>query len=327
MTDQPLVSHPHPAPQRADPVKVAVGIITFRRPEGLAALLEGLGSLRFQRTAAPDLVFVVVDNDPAGSAQRVCETAAGALSGPLRYVVEPRRGLSFARNRAVAAAISEGADHLAFIDDDEVPTPGWLDELLRIAGEHRADVVAGRVVRHFERDPPDWLSRGGFFLDPDLSTGTRVRTASTSNVLASKQVLTDLGPPFDERFALTKGEDTHFFLRVSSAGYRLVWANDAVVEERVPAERMQLGWILRRSYRVANTWSVCERELSPSPGLLGLRAVKAIARLMLGTGLLVAGAVAGRDVAVRGLWHLAYGAGNLTGLLGLRFDEVRGGRR
>jgi glycosyltransferase involved in cell wall biosynthesis len=305
-------------------VKLVVGVITLRRPDGLAALLEGLRSLRFQ-APAPELAFVVVDNDPEGSGRSVCEAAATSLPGPLLYVQESRPGLSFARNRAVAAATEEGADYLAFIDDDEVPTPDWLDELLRVAREYSADGVAGRVLRRFELEPPAWLSRGGFFLDPHLPTGSAVPIASTSNVLVASRLLTGLGPPFDPRFALTGGEDTQFFLRASSAGYRLVWAEDAVVEERVPAERMELGWVLRRAYRVANSWSLCERELSPSPGLLGLRVAKAIARLMLGTGLLIAGAVAGRHVAARGLWHLAFGVGNLTGLLGFRFAEYATG--
>lgn len=283
-------------------MKVVVGVITYRRPEGLGALLE---ALRLQ-----DAAVVVVDNDLAGTARPVC--------GGARYVHEPRRGLSFARNRAIAAAAEQEADYLAFIDDDEVPRPNWLDELLRVAQEHRADVVAGRVVRRFERQPPDWVSHGRFFVDPRLATGTPVPIAATSNVLISNRLF---GMRFDPRFARTGGEDTHFFLRASAAGYRIVWADEAVVEEQVPADRARLRWILRRAYRVANTWSLCERELMARPGVLGLRAVKAVGRLVLGAGLLAAGAFAGRHVAARGLWQLAFGAGNLTGLLGIRFVE------
>ena len=301
-------------------MKVVVGVITFRRPEGLGALLAGLARLRFEG-ATPDLGFVVVDNDPAGSAQPVCDAASDTLPGRLRYARENRRGLSFARNRVVAAAIEEGAHYLAFVDDDEVPRPDWLDELLRVAREYNGDVVAGRVVRVFERKPPEWVSRGGFFVDPSRPTGTQVRFAATNNVLVSSGVLTNMAALFDARFALTGGEDTHFFMRVSLAGYRLVWADDAVVEERIPAERIRLDWILRRAYRWANTLSLCERELTPSVRRLGLRAVKAITRLVFGIGLLAAGAIAGRHVAARGLWQIAFGAGNLTGLLGVRFAE------
>jgi succinoglycan biosynthesis protein ExoM len=305
-------------------VKLVVGVITFRRPEGLTALLDGLAGLRFE-APAPELSVVVVDNDPAGSAQGVCDaaTASGRLPGSLHYVRESRRGLSFARNRAVGTALDQGADYLAFVDDDEVPNPDWLEELLRVARGYGADVVAGRVIRRFEREPPEWVSRGGFFVDRRLPTGTPVQIASTSNVLVSSRVLTAMNQLFDARFALTGGEDTHFFLRVSAAGYRLVWADDAVVEELVPPERARLGWVLRRAYRVANTWSLCERELSPTPGMLGARVAKAIARLGLGAGLLIRGAIAGRHVAARGLWQLAFGAGNLTGLLGVRFAEYK----
>lgn len=284
-------------------MNVTVGVITFRRPEGLATLLDAL--------RAQDAAVVVVDNDPAESARALCED--------VQYVHEPRRGLSFARNRAVAAALEQGADYLAFIDDDEVPRPGWLDELVRVARGHRADVVTGPVVRRFAREPPDWVLRGRFFEDPHFPTGTPVRIAATSNVLIARRVLAQL--EFDPRFGLTGGEDTHYFLRASASGYRLVWAQDAVVEERLPAERAQLRWILRRAYRVANTWSLCERELSPSPRVLGIRVVKVFGRLALGVALLAAGLVAGRHLAARGLWQIAFGAGNLTGLLGVRYAE------
>jgi GT2 family glycosyltransferase len=289
-------------------VKVIVGVITFRRPAGLATLLEAL-----RAQAAP---VVVVDNDPAGSAR--------AVSEGVQYMHEPRRGLSFARNRAIAAALEQDADYLAFIDDDEVPTPGWLDELVRVAREHAADVVAGPVVRRFTREAPQWVLQGRFFEDPHLPTGTPVRIAATSNVLIARRVLAQL--QFDPRFGLTGGEDTHYFLRATASGYRIVWAQDAVVEERVPAERARLRWILRRAYRVANTWSLCERELSPNPRVLGTRVVKAIARLGLGGALVAAGLVGGRHIAARGLWHLAFGAGNLTGLAGVRFAEYHSPR-
>jgi glycosyltransferase involved in cell wall biosynthesis len=62
---------------------------------------------------------------------------------PLRYVVEPRRGLSFVRNRAISEARAARADFVAFLDDDEVATAPWLTELLRVQGRYAADVVTG----------------------------------------------------------------------------------------------------------------------------------------------------------------------------------------
>jgi hypothetical protein len=41
--------------------------------------------------------------------------------------------------------------------------------------------------------------------------------------------------------------------------------------------------------------------------------------------LVAGGAIAGRHVLARGLWQIAFGAGNLTGLMGLRFAEYADG--
>ena len=61
--------------------------------------------------------------------------------------VEGRRGIPQARNAAVAVAL-ERADFVAFIDDDEVPSPLWLAELLRLRAElaRRRDDPAGAAA-------------------------------------------------------------------------------------------------------------------------------------------------------------------------------------
>ena len=46
----------------------------------------------------------------------------------MRYVHEPAPGISAGRNRALDEA--GDADLLSFIDDDEVPRPGWLSALI-----------------------------------------------------------------------------------------------------------------------------------------------------------------------------------------------------
>jgi len=43
------------APAASTSVRIAVCVCTFRRPDGLRALLEGLGRQRFQRVPARDL--------------------------------------------------------------------------------------------------------------------------------------------------------------------------------------------------------------------------------------------------------------------------------
>ena len=303
-------------------MKVSICVATYLRPLGLAQLLRGLAELRFERVQAPALEIVVVDNDPQRSAQAVCADLAAELPWPVRYVHEPRRGISYVRNRAVECA-REGADFFAFIDDDETPEPLWLDELLRVQADYDADVVAGPVVRRFEGAQPDWAHRGRFFDLPRHATGADVEHPGAGNVLIRTAALDGMDEPFDPRFALTGGEDTHLFLRLASAGCRMVWADEAVAYEWIPSSRATVGWVLRRVYRSANTWSMCEREIRPGTRAVTMRAAKGIARMGAGLALLPVSLILGRHMLVRSLWYVCFGAGNLTGLVGVRYHEYR----
>lgn len=304
-------------------MKVAVCVVTYLRPRGLARLLDGLERLRFERVEMPGVEVVVVDNDPAGSARAVCDAAAPGLRWPVRYAHETRRGVSQARNRAVEEARRGGAEWIAFIDDDEVPDERWLDELLRVREEYGADVVAGPVPPVFEEGAPAWVERGGFFAPRRFATGTRFEHPGAGNVLLRTAVLDGMEAPFDERFALTGGEDTHLFLRLARAGATMVWADEAIAYEWTPPTRTRARWILLRVYRAANTWSACERELDSAPRVLAGRVAKGVARIGFGLALLPVSWIFGRHMMVRSLWYVCFGAGNLTGLTGLRYDEYK----
>src|SRR5919107_3475810 len=113
------------------PERVAVCACTYLRPRGLARLLEGLAALEVPDGVAVEVV--IVDNDAAGSGRSVVDAAREGFPFPLRYVVEPARGIVAARNAAVAEASADGPVPVAFLDDDEWPAPRWLAELLRVA--------------------------------------------------------------------------------------------------------------------------------------------------------------------------------------------------
>lgn len=301
---------------------VSVCVATFRRRAGLERVLRGLDLLVFERSATPRLEILVIDNDPAGSARQVVEQLRATVRWPIRYEHEPRRGLSHVRNAAIASARAR-SELVAFIDDDEQPTPAWLDELLAVQRDLDADVVLGPTLRLFEGEVPRWIERGGFFVERRYPTGTALEHGGIGNALIHTRVLADVDPPFDERMSLAGGEDTLFFLRLSRAGRRIVWADAAVVHEWIPQSRARAGWILKRVYRTSNTWGLCERELSPTARTVALRVAKSGARIAYGAALLPFGLVLGRHLLVKSLWYMCWGAGNLTGLLGLRYDEYR----
>lgn len=293
---------------------VSICVPSYRRPEGLYALLGALDGLAF-RGDPPPIQLVIVDNDAEGSAWSVCEDARRWLRHPLRYVVEKRKGIPIARNAAVAAG--RDAVWVAFIDDDEIPEPGWLDALLHTQRVHEADVVTGPVHPRFAGDPPRWILEGGFFDPIRRETGTPVHTAYTNNVLVRTACLDALPALFDERFQLGVGEDRDLFERIARRGGRMVWCAEAVVHERIPMERARAAWILRRALRVGASGTHITRVRSDAPvtGRVLAHGGWCIARGLGTASALLLGRTAR---AVRGLQLAAFGLGRWLGLLGLR---------
>ena len=70
-----------------------------------------------------DLEVIVVENRPRSPATRRMLTERFPGEPRLRYVEEPRQGLSRARNAGLAVA---GGDVVAFTDDDVVVDPAWV---------------------------------------------------------------------------------------------------------------------------------------------------------------------------------------------------------
>jgi len=223
---------------------VSICVCTFKRPELLALLLDSLISQIIENDSVR---IIVVDNDSAESSRAVVEEIGPRSPFPLEYHVEPRQGISFARNTAVRRVNSE---YIAFIDDDEIASPHWLSNLLATARHWQADAVLGPVLPRFPLNSPVWVIKCGFFDRPRHKTGESVpvEEGRTGNALVrSNWLQTDL--PFDPKFAHTGGEDYDFFRRMGLAGGSIRWADNAEVTEIVPVDRQRLAWIVERSLR------------------------------------------------------------------------------
>jgi len=284
-------------------------------------LLGALQELRFPGEP-PELRVLVVDNDPEESARTLCEDARSWLSAPLVYVVEKRRGIPQARNAALAASLSH-SHFLAFVDDDEVPEPDWLAELLRVQRAGDADAVAGPVLPRFEPGAARWLTRGGLFERPRHATGARIDYAYTCNVLVRTAALAQMDALFDERLALSGGSDREFFERFTGLGNRIVWADTAIIHESVPVSRLSVRWLLARAFRVGCSTVRIERQRVPRMRSIAWLLANGCWCMLKGALLLGLAALGGRAAAVRALCLVSYGAGRLHGLGGFAYEEYR----
>lgn len=298
--------------------RVGICIATFRRRELLRQLLAGVSRLKFEKMPLPEILVIVVDNDMQKTAEEICNKAK--LPWPLKYVVEPRRGIAQARNRAILEA--DNPDYIVFVDDDEVPTPMWLDELLWTAACFKGDIVCGPVLPRFASGVPEWVKTSEFFTRNGFATGHPIETCGTGNVLISRKVIQTLCA-FDEKFALSGAEDTHFFLRARRAGYGIVCSGAGLVYEEVPASRASLRGILRRAYQSGNSWVLCESTMDRRSSTRIIRAAKAIAHILQGAGSACFSPVFGKAALAKSLRNMFLGAGMLAALAGRNFQGYR----
>ncbi len=305
-------------PSATSGLDVAVCIITLKRPHGLSRLLNSLQALTFE-DASPAWCVVVVDNDAQGSAQSIVEEAREGFPVPIIYGQEPLKGIAAARNTAVRLA--PACRFIAFIDDDEVADPRWLDQLLRTQKTYQADIVTGPVLPDFESPPPRWIVRGKLFDRRRLPTGTQIHYAATHNTLVKYEWTQKLEGPFDMRFNLTGGSDSQFTRRVIQNGGKIIWADEALVTEYNPPSRTTAAWLLQRAFRIAFTTTLIEKQLYPL-GIVLLRPVKAVYHILLGIALILPLFVYyGYAGIIKALQRVARGVGALFALFGGHYEE------
>lgn len=220
--------------QPMTPHSLTVAVCTRARSELLTECLTSLLRLRNDADGAGFDVLVVDNAPPDDSTKRVVESMKG-----VRYVCEPKPGLDFARNRALAEADSK---FVAFLDDDVEVDPEWLPGLVEALAENPdAAVVTGLVLPYeLVSDAQIIFERHGGFRrgfaklryqgsslsqNPLYPTGAGIFGAGC-NMVVRRDIVQGLGG-FDEALdtgaSLPGGGDIDIFYRVIRAGHPLVY--------------------------------------------------------------------------------------------------------
>lgn len=301
---------------------LALGVTTYLRPVGLGRLLDAIAALDASSTTR--ITVIVVDNDAAGSAGPVLDDARIRHGLHIVSAVESRRGVTHARNKVLELVRESDADWMGWLDDDEAPRPDWLARLAATQAATGADVVSGRPSSVYEPDAPAWIVASGAF------DAEHFRTASpypyfhtrTSGVIMRADVIPPEG--FDNRLALTGGEDRVFFTRIHRAGHQFVWDDEAIVDEWIPTSRVSLRWLTRRWFRIGVTRSLTLLYLD-DPSLLR-RARRVLGGLWMasrGTLDVVLSARHGRSRMLASSRLALLGLGASWGAFGLHVHEYR----
>jgi glycosyltransferase involved in cell wall biosynthesis len=257
-----------------------------------ASLGNCLGALERQTLAREQCEIIVVDNTPE-RAESDRQAAAYASWGNLRWLHEPRPGLSNARNVAMWQA---RAPLLAFIDDDALASPGWLAGLAdAFAGfGEPVHIVGGPVRPAWSGARPEWLADGllGYLSLVDRGDEARVLGAGewvagtnvacrTARLRAAGGFAPALGRA-GSGAVLLSNDETELEERIKAAGGRVGWAPAAAVEHCIDAARLDRRWFRRRaawqgvsdfirhpdyfSQHFAGSWAEAEKYLAFEQG-------------------------------------------------------------
>jgi glycosyltransferase involved in cell wall biosynthesis len=294
-----------------------------------------LASLRAQRFDATlfGMRLILVDNNTEPTARPIYEELwSSERSG--EFVHCPRPGIPMARNAALGAALRAGADHIAFLDDDELAPPDWLGSLLAALEESGADAIQGNV-RALPAAAAHTTPEGAPSPRGKLSW-ERCDSLATCNVIfRARLAAPPLSLRFDETMQFTGGSDREFFMRAHKRGAKLLRVNGIDVFEEAHEDR-GFAYQAARTFAAGSNYflRMCKNE--PSPVAAARIAMRAADRSVSGVAKLAAAAVlllALRRRAALAQWRkgclsLCFAAGCVTPLAGVRaypYRTIQGG--
>ena len=228
------------------PVSVIIAAYTAKRWNDT---VQAVNSVKLQSIPAAETILVI-DNNP--------ELLSRARAELTDVKVTPHtgsRGASSARNTGVT--VSHG-EVVAFLDDDAVASPKWLESLLRHFTNSEVVGAGGRI-------DPIWASTAPRWFPPEFNWAigasyrgmpehaVPVRNVWSGNMVIRRKVFDSIGG-FREGFgkvgSRSSPEDTDLCLRASSAHPGGTWIYDpeGLCGHRVPAERAKLSFFISRCY-------------------------------------------------------------------------------
>ena len=233
---------------------VSVIVSTYNRAESLRDTIESLMS---QRVDGCSYEIILVDNNSKDQTKDI----VASFNGKVRYIFEPKQGLSYARNTGIKEAKGQV---IAFTDDDVIVDSSWIDSIYRCFKETRALAVGGKIERLWNCERPEWLldELTGPLIVQDLGPRRKKWDQKNRHMIGANMAFNralfekygffreELGRRGDE---LIGGEDRELFRRLFEARIPIFYEPKAIVHHKVESERLTKEYFRKWFWDVGKT--------------------------------------------------------------------------
>ncbi len=223
---------------------ISVCIATYKREALLEMLLESLIVQELHDNIS--LEIVVVDNNSEGSAYRVLQKFNNSQKILFKYLIQPEKNISLARNMCVKNATGK---FICFIDDDETASKNWVSSHYNALLKFNADGAFGYTKPIFDVKIPDHFKNRKFYFTFVGVTGGITRFYFTTNTIVRADLIKSEAIPFDPGYGLTGGEDVHLFERLAKKGAKFIDCREALTYEFIPEDRGTETYLFKRALR------------------------------------------------------------------------------
>jgi len=206
--------------------------------------------------------LIVIDNNSRDSTRQVVEHFIATTALPLKYVFEPKPGLSNARNTGIEYA---HGSVIAFTDDDVTVEKHWLANLYQAFQKFDCIAIGGRIFPVWPGSKPSWFQERGAFATPKaivyFDLGDKVCVPDShpygANMAFRREAFAkygtfrvDLGRVAN---SLMGGEDIEFFERLKRSGESVLYIPDVVVHHPVTNDRLEKRYFQSWCFNAART--------------------------------------------------------------------------
>ena len=230
---------------------LVICICTYNRNLSLIRCLKSINNLFVVLNVK--IIIIVVDNSINYNSFKLVKKLKKSFKYKIIQLHEKRRGVVYARNKCLNKVKKINPKFISFFDDDCIVDRFWLKNVFKIIKFTNAEIVTGPQIPLKENslNNSNLINYSQFFEKRYREDINRVNWAASNNVFLEYDIIKKHKLVFDKtlnKFGI--GEDQLFFLKLNSYGHKIYWSKSIKVFEDVHGHRLNLKWLIRRSFRL-----------------------------------------------------------------------------